>query len=225
MAVLLADFGATCAPCDELSDAEGDFDLSVAPYDTSGYTGGGFAGEDAHFVFDVLIEVGEEDDDWTVAGLCAARFNGAVFRLVDDPGDPPVPGATEPEKYTTFFGVPRAVDANGRFNNPFPTGGVAGSCHPLSGSMVYSTTTIHAAWIDWDVDSDDGPAAICRLVIDVSGVSGADTSGGLGSVYFSTTGPASGNDIKVASIHAFAAHKYEGATMTDLEGDFYVVGE
>jgi len=63
-----------------------------------------------------------------------------------------------------------------------------------------------------------------RLTFDVSGVSGADTSGGLGSVYYSTTGPANVNDIKIADFHASAYHVAGGGTPEESEGAFYVVG-
>jgi hypothetical protein len=221
LAILLAAFGEPCG----FTPGAGNLSLSIEAYDTGGYTGGGFAGEEDHFVFDLLIEIDAEDDDWTTTGLCAARANGATFRLVADPNDPPTPGASPPGKYSTFFSVPKGVNVGSRFNNPFPTGGIAGSCHPLSGAAVYTTTTVHACWLDSDLESDDGPAAIARIVLDVSGVSGADTSGGLGSVYFSTTGPNSGSDIKVGDLHASTAHKDGGGALEELEGEFYVVGE
>jgi hypothetical protein len=72
------------------------------------------------------------------------------------------------------------------------------------------------------MSSHDGPAAILRLTLDVSGVTGADTSGGLGSVYFSTTGPAQLGHIKVADFALSVTHGYDGAETTALEGEFYV---
>jgi len=148
-----------------------------------------------------------------------------VLYLVDDPGNPPVPGNSEPEKYSTFFSVPKGVNNSSRFTNPFPTGGIAGGCHPLSPDFTYTTTSVHAAWLDWDVESNDGPAAILRVTLDVSAVSGADTSGGLGSVYYSTSGPNNIADIKVGDLALDVMHKYAGATATEEGGSFYVVGE
>jgi len=222
LSLLLSNYGTVCHECPTPATGTADVSLSVSAYDTSGYTGGGFKGEEDDFVFDVLVEVNDEDDDWTAAGVCATAYNDAAFLLVDDPGDPPVPGSTEPEKYASFFSVPKGVNNGSRFTNPFPTGGIAGGCHPLSPSYAYTTTSIHAAWLDWDTDSNDGPAAIVRLTIDVSGVTGADVSGGLGSVYFSTTGPATGGDIKVAGLALDCATKYGGATFETLSGEFFV---
>ncbi len=81
---------------------------------------------------------------------------------------------------------------------------------------------VDACWYDSNPSSNDGPAAIFRLTIDVSGVSGADTSGGFGAVYFSTSGPAEVGDIKVADFTLCATHTYEFGTLTVLEGAFYV---
>jgi hypothetical protein len=72
---------------------------------------------------------------------------------------------------------------------------------------------------------DDGPAAILRVTIDVSGVSGvsgADTSGGFGSVYFSTRGPVHVNHIKVADFTLLATHTYQKGSLETLSGEFYV---
>jgi hypothetical protein len=66
---------------------------------------------------------------------------------------------------------------------------------------------------------------VLRLVIDVSGVTGADTSGGFGSVYFSTSGPTSGGDIQVADFGLATAHAAEGGELTTVTGAFYVAGE
>lgn len=122
---VLADFGDRECPSGTGGASQpGDFTLSVAAYDTSGYSGGGFEGEDEHFVFDAKIEVGEEDDDWTTAAAKIVPTNDAVLYILSDPNDPPVPGNTQPEKYATFFSVPKAVNAATRFTDPFPTGGL-----------------------------------------------------------------------------------------------------
>ena len=56
----------------------------------------------------------------------------------------------------------------------------------------------------------------------VSGVSGADTSGGFGSVYFSTRGPVHVNHIKVADFTLLATHTYQKGSLETLSGEFYV---
>ena len=86
----------------------------------------------------------------------------------------------------------------------------------------YTTTHVDACWYDTDSTSNDGPAAIFRVTIDVSGVSGADTSGGFGAVYFSTGGPSQVGHIKVADFTLCATHTYEFGTLTVLEGEFFV---
>ena len=222
LALLLAAFDQICCPNGPgLSTQSGTLTLSISAWDTSGYSGGGFEGEDEDFVFDAFIELSDSDDDWTTTGVYATTDNGAVFRLIDDPNDPPVPGSSVPEKYTCFFSVPKGVNASSRFTNPLEGGGIAGACFPVSGTIDYTATELDACW--WDIgESNDGPAAVVRIVLDVSGVSGADTSGGLGSVYFSTTGPAGGGDIKVADINVHASHVHKLGTFTILEGEFYV---
>jgi hypothetical protein len=99
---------------------------------------------------------------------------------------------------------------------------VAGACVPENPDYIYTTTELDAGWYDTNAASLDGPAAVFRVVLDVSGVTGADTSGGLGSVYFSTDGPSDPGPIEVASMHAKAGRKFAGATLTMLEGAFYV---
>jgi hypothetical protein len=152
------------------------------------------------------------------------RRQGATFRLIPgiDPNDLHIPGNTIPEKYTTFFNVPKGVNASGRFTSPLSSGGIAGSCNPEHPAYTYTTEEIDALWYDIDDASNDGPAAVFRIVIDVSSVSGADTSGGLGSVYFSTTGPADPGHIKVADLHTQTGRKFNGAEVDELEGAFYV---
>jgi len=221
LAIFLSFYGTNCNL--GFTPVEGQLAASISPWNTNGYSGGGFAGESQHFVFDALIEIDEEDDDWTVSGTVITAANGATFRLapVDPNSDTPIPGSSEPDKYATFFSVPKSVNANGRFNNPMgDDGAIAGACHPIAPDYTFTTTSITACWYDKDGDSNDGPAAVLRLVLDVSGVSGADTSGGFGSVYFSTSGPTSGGDIKVADFGLATAHAAEGGELSTVMGRF-----
>ncbi|MCA9244771.1 MAG: hypothetical protein KDA32_12485 [Phycisphaerales bacterium] len=197
--------------------------LEVDGFDTSGYTGGGFAGESDHFVFDLLITVSDPNDDWTSNGATVDTLNGATLRLAPyDPNDPnsdPEPtGAGEPNKYVCFVGVPKGVNVNGRFNIPGASyaGGFNGG-----DEFTYTTTEFDVAWFDTSGTSNDGPAVVMRIVIDVSGVSGADTSSGSGSVYYSETGPATAGDIEVATFAAATGVDSLGATLTTISGSFY----
>ncbi|MCC6358906.1 MAG: hypothetical protein IT450_09195, partial [Phycisphaerales bacterium] len=84
---------------------------------------------------------------------------------------------------------------------------------------------IDASWYDMNTASNDGPAAVFRLVINVENVSGADVSGGLGSVYFSTSGPAQQGDIKVADMTFEPVHAYTHSSSLATTGSFYVNGQ
>lgn len=238
LAGLLAAFGNNCpTDCNELNQEGGGFggfgplsspvDLSIEAFDTGGYSGGGFEGEDEHFVFDLIIEVLDPNDDWMAAGMAIATDNDAVLRFAGNPTDPnasppPVPepnGVTAPEKYVTFVGVPKLVNSSGRFSDP---GGLyAGGYAPLAAAPSYSTTSYNVVWFD-NATSDDGPAAVLRVVIDVSAVSGADTSSGLGAVYFSQTGPTTIGDIVVAEIDAAFTVASTGQALQTITGEFYV---
>ncbi len=55
------------------------------------------------------------------------RANGAVFYLVSDPNDPPIPGSSKPGKFATAFSVPKNVNNGSRSNDPFPTAGSLGA--------------------------------------------------------------------------------------------------
>lgn len=215
LTLLLSRFGlgCTCPPQSAPPPS-----IAIQPWDTGYLKDGSFAGEVTHFVFDVLVQINTADDDWIGSGVVAAAVNDAAFRLVPNAGNPPTPGAAAPDKYATFYSVPYAVNANNRFNNPFPSGGIVGKYDPTGTLATYTTTALNAAWYDTDANSNDGPAAILRLVIDVSKVAGANTSGGLGSVYF-TAG--SSSDIRLADITVEVRHKYaDSATITT--GAFYV---
>ena len=88
--------------------------------------------------------------------------------------------------------------------------------------MVSRSAVVNLAWFDTD-SSHDGPA-VMRLVIDVSDVDGADTTGGLGSVYFSQTGPADASDIEVAEFQSATGTRDGGSGLVPLNGTFYVTG-
>lgn len=221
LSFLLSNFGQDCLPGNHLSPpGGGGVSTSVTAYDTSAYSGSGFEGEKHHFVFDVFCTIAESADDWIGSGVTVTVANGATLRLVPNAGNPPTPGDSIPEKYTTFFGEPRAVTYSGRFTNPLPNGAIAGK-YTGAGAFTYTSTAINAAWYDNNPTSNDGPAAVLRIVINVSGVSGADTSGGLGSVYFTTGSPGSG-DIKVADMTFDVEHKYADSGSTVTVGSFYV---
>lgn len=220
LSTLLSEYGNDCCP-NGGAPATGSVSISVDGYDTGAYAGGGFAGEKYHFVFDISATINDSSDDWTASGARVTTANGAKLRLVPSPGNPPVPGSSIPSKYATFFSVPYAVNANSRFNTPFPSGGVAGAYTSTAGSYTYSTAAVDAAWYDLDSASSDGPAAVFRGVFDVSAVSGADTSGGFGSVYFTTGAPGAG-DIKVADMAFEVEHKYDDSGSTSVTDSFYV---
>jgi len=86
---------------------------------------------------------------------------------------------------------------------------------------------LNLGWYDTDPDTSDGPGAVAvmRIVIDVSQVDGADVSGGFGSVYFSTTGPAQPGDILVAGLDCGTGTTVTLPLLKTYAGAFYVVGE
>ncbi len=233
LAGLLAGFGQSYTPCGggggggfgPMSSSSAALTQSVDAYDTSAYSGGGFAGEDDHFVFDLIIEMVDPNDDWTVAGALVTTANGATLRLAvfadpNDPNNPMIPepaSASEPDKYGTFVGVPKGVNVSGRFTSPGAS--YAGG---YTGAVAYVSTGVNVAWFDLDDESHDGPAAIMRIVLDVSAVTGADTSGGFGSVYFSDSGPTDPGHIKVADFESAAAAESAGEELNTLLGAFYV---
>jgi len=226
LSALLTVYGTECCPADAPpTPSEGDATIRVVAFDTGSYTTSGFAGESTHFVFDVLIELDQAADDWTGCGAAVKRASGATFYVISGASNPPTPGSSQPGRHRSFFSVPYAVTASNRFNAPFPSGGIVGAYSPLGSSYVYSTTDINANWYDTTGSSNDGPAAVLPVTIDVSGVGGADVSGGFGSVYFSTTGLIDGSDIKVADLAAALAHAYDQGEPQTLTGAFYVNGE
>lgn len=221
LAFLLSKFGTVCSPgYNGFVPDSGSVTIAIAGHDTGGCSVSGFEGEVNDFTFDCMVTIGTSVDDWIGAGIYAVAANNATFRLVPSAGNPPTPGNTEPEKYCTFFGVPRLVSNADRYTNPFPTGAIAGR-YSGSGSYVYTTSTMNVAWYDTNTTSNDGPAAIMRLCIDVTNVSGKDTSGGFGSVYF-TTGSGGSGDIKVADVTIDVDHKYLDSGSTVLTGAFFV---
>ena len=187
--------------------------ITVVPYDTHGYTGGGFYGKVDHFVFDLKIQVGDPNnaDDWLVNGAALDASNDATFRLSTS--------STTPNAYATFVAAPWTTLPGSA------TATVAGGYDPPDPNEVFTTTALNLGWYDTDTDSEDGPAAVMRLVIDVSGVKNADVSGGFGSVYFSTTGPAAHDDILVADLASGTASVRSAPRLETYSGEFYVVGE
>ncbi len=222
LAVLLSLFGSDLCPstCGG-APATASVTTTISGFDTAYYSSGEFKGEVNHFVFDVLVTINTSADDWVASGVQATTANGSTFRIVPDAGNPPVPGSSLPDKYATFFSVPYSVNASSRFTTPFPTGGIAGEYDPGTSAYTYTTSAIDAAWYDMNSTSNDGPAAVLRIVLDVNGVTGADTSAGFGSVYFTTGSPGSG-DIKVADMTFEVEHKYDDSGSTTVSGSFYV---
>ncbi len=185
--------------------------VSVAAYDTSGYSGGGFEGEVDHFVFDLKIEILDpNDDDWTATGAVDSARNDATFLLSSSP--------TTPDAYATFVAAPWTTLPGSA------TASVAGDYDPPDTTYTFTTTTVNIGWFD-TVESHDGPATVMRLVIDVSEVSGADVSGGFGSVYFSTAGPKAQADILVAELDSGTGSAVGGSSLVALSGEFYVNGQ
>jgi len=181
------------------------------PIDTGGYSGGGFNGEVDHFVFDLKVVVNDPNNDWVATGAVLPARNAATFRLSSSP--------TTPDAYATFVGAPWTTIPSG----PGATQ-VIGAYQPPDLTYQFETTGINIGWYD-TVDSENGPAAVMRLVIDVSEVEGADTSGGFGSVYFSQTGPTNPEDILVADVESETGHCFGGCNMHPLNGSFYVKGQ
>jgi hypothetical protein len=185
-------------------------DVSVVAYDTGGYSGGGFNGEVDHFVFDLKIEVNDPKDDWLVGGAVLDADNDATFRLSSS--------ATTPDQYATFVAAPwTSVPGSA-------TASLAGAYDPPDPDCEFTTTGINLGWYDTS-ESNDGPATVMRLVIDVSEVEGADVSEGFGSLYFSTTGPAAQADILVAELTWVTGTGKTTPDSKGLSGNFYVTGE
>ena len=186
-------------------------DVSVEAYDTGGYTGGGFNGEADHFVFDLKIEVDDPNsDDWVATGAVLDTSNDATFRLSTT--------ATTPNQYATFVAAPWTTLP------VLPNASVVGAYDPPDPDEVFTTTDINLGWYDM-VESNDGPATVMRLVIDVSEVKDADVSEGFGSVYFSTTGKIGKDDILVADLDSGTCTAESAPDLKSLSGEFYVKGE
>ncbi len=75
------------------------------------------------------------------------------------------------------------------------------------------------------MESVDTSATVMRLVIDVSNVSGADVSGGFGSVYFTTAEPTGKDDILVVTLSSETATAESAPGMKSFSGNFHVKGE
>ncbi len=216
LADLLGEYGSDCGRDSEGGGGGGgegedgsEVDVSVVAYDTKGYSGGGFEGEVDHFVFDLKIEVNDpNDDDWVATGAKLGRYNDAAFRLSTT--------ATTPDQYATFVAapwtsVPGSATANlaGAYDPPHPTG-------------KFITTGINLGWFDCAA-SHDGPAAVMRIVIDVSEVDGADVSAGFGSVYFGAK--IGRDDIQVADLTSGTFTAESAPNVESLSGSFWVTAE
>ena len=199
-----------CGEGDE-SEGTGYVDVTIAAIDTNGHTGGGFVGEVDHFVFDMQIEVDDPNsDDWVVSGAVLEAENDAEFRLSSS--------AQWPDQYASFVAAPWTT---------LPVSStctLAGAYDPPDPNEVFTTGAINLGWFD-GASSNDGPATVMRIVIDVSDVDGADVSTGFGSVYFSQSGPVGKDDILVATLASETATAESAPGMTTLTGNFYVKGE
>jgi hypothetical protein len=185
---------------------------SVDAVDTGGHVGGGFVGEVEHFVFDLKIQIDpSRDDDWIISGAALAASNGASLRLSTDP--------TAPDQYATFVAAPWTSLPGSA------TAGVAGAYEPADPAAIFTPGAVNLGWFDIDTTEIDGAATIMRIVIDVSDVAGADVTSGFGSVYFSTSGPASEGDILVAELNSGTRIKQMSGAMTTFWGEFYVKGQ
>jgi len=188
----------------------GSVTISVVPYDTGGYSGGGFEGESTHCVLDVTIEVAEPmADDWLVNGAALQARNDATFRLRSSP--------TTPDPYATFVAAPWTRLPQSA------TASLAGTYDPPDPDEVFTTTALNLGWYDTG-NSNDGRATVMRLVFDVSEVEGADVSEGFGSVYFSTTGPAEHGDILVADLDSATGTLRTLPLLKTYNGQFLVRG-
>jgi len=155
------------------------------------------------------IEVLDPNDDWVVSGTLLDAYNSATFRLSSAP--------LEPDAYATFVAAPWVEVPSG------PNGAsVVGAYLPADLTYEFEVTGINIAWFDTQ-DSHDGPAAVLRLVIDVSDVEGADVSEGFGSVYF---GNKIGKDDILVAYLASGTYTAESAPNAEsLSGSFWVKGE
>jgi hypothetical protein len=105
-------------------------------------------------VFDLKIEVlNSRTDDRLVNGAALTANNDATFRLATYP--------TTPNQYATFVAALRTT-LPGR-----STANVAGGYEPADG-QAFITTAINLGRYDTDTASNDGPATVMRIVIDVS---------------------------------------------------------
>jgi hypothetical protein len=143
-----------------------------------------------------------------VTGAVLDASNDATFRLSTS--------ATTPDKYATFVAAPWTTVPGSA------TANLAGAYDPPDPNEVFTTTDINVGWYD-TAESHDGPAAVMRIVIDVSEVEGADVSSGFGSVYFGAK--VGKSDILVADL-ASGTYTAESAPNAELlSGNFWVKGE
>ena len=149
-------------------------------------------------------------DDWVVTGAVLDASNDAEFRLSL--------AATYPNQYAIFVAAPWTTLP------ALPNASVVGAYDPPDPDEVFTTTDVNLGWYD-TAESNDGPATVMRLVIDVSDVEGADVSEGFGSVYFSTTGKKDKDDILVTDFDSGTYTAESAPGLKSLSGNFYVKGE
>ena len=102
------------------------------------------------------------------------------------------------------------------------TANLAGAYDPADPNEAFTTTDLNLAWYD-SAESNDGPAAVMRIVIDVSDVDGADVSSGFGSVYFGAK--VGKDDILVADLTSGTFTAESAPDAESLSGNFWVKGE
>ena len=191
----------------------GGITAQIAAVDTSGHSETGFVGEVDHFVFDLNVTLAS-GDDWTTAGVTLAPESSAALRLATT--------ATTIDQYATFVTTPRLIGTSEL--RSIPTTYVAGAYSPSDADAIFTTGAANLAWYDRGA-SHDGPAAILRIVLDVSQVEDADVSSGFGSVYFTTGATRNAGDIRIATIEAEIGSADNGDALTTLTGYFYVNGD
>ena len=220
--LLLALYGNTCSCGGRERDNKGggdkrivgvDCDLDWTAFDTEKHEGDGFAGESQHFVFDLTLEMPDADDDWTTTGVALVAENAAAFRLAPQPANQ--------SQYATFVAAPCVL---GEEQHQRPATELGGAFAPAAAEYTFVTDAINIVWFD-KVESFDGPGLVMRLVLDVGHVENADVSEGFGSVYFSTSGPRSEHDIRLATCTAVTGLRPAAEGLATLNGAFYVTGK
>lgn len=146
--------------------------MSILPVDTaSADFGGGLLGERDVFVFDFLLDLAP-GEDWVSEGAEVAPLGGArlvYFFSVDPNGDAlpfAGPGTDVPNRFGTFFSVPRPPESSGRFNSDYAAN-VAGGFNPPSPTPIKDPNAFDLVWFDSGA-SATGLRAVLRIALDVS---------------------------------------------------------